>query len=81
MAVYPRIKGVPDEHKKQHYREVLSKIVNDNNKTGQARTALSQQHKKEVRNEFNEEANRLYALDQEEKELRRREQLLRNLDT
>ena len=30
MAVYPKIKGVPVERKKEHYRNELSKIVNEN---------------------------------------------------
>ena len=30
MAVYPKIKGVPPERKKEHYRNELSKIVNEN---------------------------------------------------
>ena len=49
MAVYPKIKGVPPERKKEHYRNELSKIVNENlardkaHKTQERRRVLEEQ--------------------------------------
>ena len=49
MVVYPKIKGVPPERQKEHYRNELSKIVTENlardkvKKTQEKRRVLDEQ--------------------------------------
>ena len=81
MAVYPKIKGVPDFRKKEVYRRDLSKILTENRDHDQARKELTKQSNAQEKDEFMHEATRLAKLEEEEKELHRKDLLLRNLDT
>lgn len=46
MAVYPKIKGVPDFRMKEHYRRELSKIYAENTEVDQARKELNRRNLK-----------------------------------
>ena len=37
MAVYPKIRGVPDQQKKAHYKKELTKVVDANKECDVAR--------------------------------------------
>ena len=56
MAVYPKIKGVPADRVKEHYRRELSKIIQANQMQDKTRKADNLRSLINEREEFNEHA-------------------------
>ena len=56
MAVYPKIKGVPPDRVKEHYRRELSKIIQANQMQDKTRKADNLRSLINEREEFNEHA-------------------------
>jgi len=68
MAVYPKIRGVPDQQKKAHYKKALTKVVDANKEWDAARKNSSMQNHLIEKANYNADLQRLLKKDCDEKD-------------
>lgn len=68
MAVYPKIRGVPDQQKKVHYKKELTKVVVANKECDVARKNSSMQNHLTEKAHYNADLQRLIKKDHDEKD-------------
>ena len=81
MAIYPRIKGIPEQRMKEHYRKELGKIHTVNKDQDETKKELVKLMTMNESALFNAENERAAKEDKEEKERNRKDLLMRNLET
>ena len=81
MAIYPKIKGIPDQKKKENYRKELGKIHTVNKDANDTRKDLVKLVNQNENALFTANNERAFREDIEEKEMKRKDLLMRNLDT
>lgn len=81
MAIYPKIKGIPEQRMKAHYRNELGKIHTMNREANDTRKELSKLMSQNENAQLNAQNEMAARDDKEEKEQKRKDLLLRNLET
>ena len=81
LALYPKIKGIPDNKRKELYKTELSKLVQANNKQDSSLRKTQKDLIKRERAEFNTLAEKAVREEKQEIDVKRKDLLMRNLDT
>lgn len=81
MAIYPKIRGIPEQRMKDHYRKELAKIRTVNKDADETRKEIVKLTALNEKTQFNAENERAARDEREEKERNRKDLLMRNLET
>ena len=81
MAIYPKIRGIPEELMKAKYKGELTKIINANTEHETAMKNAEKALANKERAEFNDIAEKMLKQEKVDNEIKRKDLLMRNLET